>query len=659
MAQIREELILTDKFTAQFTKYLDQAHAAAVSTKELKDAAARAAAQNQILSTSFTAAGAEARAMAAQQQAAAAASNATAAAARAESAQIRLAKTKQKELDDQQKQLESSTASLIGKVKSLVAAYAGMQAIQGLVTLSDTMTQTNARLDMMNDGLQTTAELNQMIYESAQRSRGSYQATADMVAKLGNLAGDAFNSSAELVDFAEQLNKQITLSGASTAGAEAAMLQLTQAMSSGMLRGEELNSILEQTPTIAQSIAKYMGVSTGEMRELASEGAVTAEVVKNALFDAAEETNAKFEEMPMTWAQVWTSAKNTAIMAMQPVLDVINAAVNNLDILIPIVATAGAAFAVFMLAANWTKICTAATTLLTNAQKVLNAVMATGWGIPLIAIVAVVGALYILVAAYNKVTGATVSATGIIAGLFFALGAQVLNTCVVPVQRGFATLVNFIGNVFNDPITSVKVLFYDMAITVLGYIRSLVGGIEDLINAIPGVQVSLTSGINGIYNSLQANREAAIAAGSYKEYVKPMEYFDLGDSFQYGYNKGAGLASSLSGFFSSSSATSTSLSAVPTYDEVAGTTLDDISKSTSGIEKSVAMSDEDLKSLVDVAERRYVNRINLTAQTPVITVNGQNTGNTEADRRSLANTIRDILVEQVSSGSTRSTARAY
>lgn len=659
MAQIREELILTDKFTAPFTKYLDQAHAAAASTKELKDAAARAAAQNQILSTSFTAAGAEARAMAAQQQAAAAASNATAAAARAESAQIRLAKTKQKELDDQQKQLESSTASLIGKVKSLVAAYAGMQAIQGLVTLSDTMTQTNARLDMMNDGLQTTAELNQMIYESAQRSRGSYQATADMVAKLGNLAGDAFNSSAELVDFAEQLNKQITLSGASTAGAEAAMLQLTQAMSSGMLRGEELNSILEQTPTIAQSIAKYMGVSTGEMRELASEGAITAEVVKNALFDAAEETNAKFEEMPMTWAQVWTSAKNTAIMAMQPVLDVINAAVNNLDILIPIVATAGAAFAVFMLAANWTKICTAATTLLTNAQKVLNAVMATGWGIPLIAIVAVVGALYILVAAYNKVTGATVSATGIIAGLFFALGAQVLNTCVVPVQRGFATLVNFIGNVFNDPITSVKVLFYDMAITVLGYIRSLVGGIEDLINAIPGVQVSLTSGINGIYNSLQANREAAIAAGSYKEYVKPMEYFDLGDSFQYGYNKGAGLASSLSGFFSSSSATSTSLSAVPTYDEVAGTTLDDISKSTSGIEKSVAMSDEDLKSLVDVAERRYVNRINLTAQTPVITVNGQNTGNTEADRRSLANTIRDILVEQVSSGSTRSTARAY
>lgn len=661
MAQIREELILADKFTAPFTKYLDQAHAAVVSTQELKDAAARAAAQNQILSTSFTAAASEARAMAAQQQSAAAASNATAAAARAEAAQIRLAREKQKELDDQQKKLESSTSSLIGKVKSLVAAYAGMQAIQGLVTLSDTMTQTTARLDMMNDGLQTTAELNQMIYESAQRSRGSYQQTADMVAKLGNLAGDAFNSSAELVAFAEQLNKQITLSGASTQAADAAMLQLTQAMSSGMLRGEELNSILEQTPTIAQSIAKYMGVSTGEMRELASEGAITADVVKNALFAAAEETNAKFEEMPLTWAQVATSIQNTAIMAFQPLLTAINWTANNLDLLIPIVATVGATFAIFMVAANWVNICTAATNALKSGQMMLNAVMATGWGIPLIAIAAVVGALYILVAVYNQVTGATVSATGIIAGLFFALAAQVLNTCVVPVQRGFATLVNFIGNVFNDPVTAVKVLFYDMAITVLGYIRSLVGGIEDLINAIPGVQVSLTSGINGIYNSLQANREAAIAAGSYKEYVKPMEYFDLGDSFQYGYNKGAGLASSLSSFFpsSSSSAASTSISAVPTYDEVAGTKLDDISKSTSSIEKSVSMSEEDLKSLVDVAERRYVNRINLTAQTPVITVNGQNTGNTEADRRSLANTIRDILVEQVASGSTRSTARAY
>lgn len=144
-----------------------------------------------------------------------------------------------------------------------------------------------------------------------------------MVAKLGNLAGEAFGSTAEVVAFAEQINKQMVLSGASNTAKDAAMLQLTQAMSSGVLRGEELNSILEQTPTIAKTIEEYMGVTTGEMREMASEGAITAEVVKNAMFAAADETNAKFEQMPMTWGQVWTSAQNIALETFQPLLDVV------------------------------------------------------------------------------------------------------------------------------------------------------------------------------------------------------------------------------------------------------------------------------------------------------------------------------------------------
>ena len=556
----------------------------------------------------------------------------------------------------------SNVDSLVTGLGRLAKTFLGVQAVKGLVTLSDTMTQTTARLDMMNDGLQTTAELNQMIYESAQRSRGSYQQTADMVAKLGNLAGDAFNSSAELVDFAEQLNKQITLSGASTQAADAAMLQLTQAMSSGMLRGEELNSILEQTPTIAQSIAKYMGVSTGEMRELASEGAITADVVKNALFNAAEETNAKFAEMPMTWAQVWTSAKNIGTRAIQPVLNAINSAANHVgDAVqwvkdnIELVEGALAGLAAGAVAVGTYMAASAITTAAVWA--------AANW--PLLAIVAAVG-LMIFTARQAGATWQEIG--GVIGGVFGAMYAFAMNNFIVPAQRAFATLVNFIGNVFNDPVTAVKVLFYDMAITVLGYIRSLVGGIEDLINAIPGVQVSLTSGINGIYNSLQANREAAIAAGSYKEFVKPMEYLDIGNTVRSGYDTGSSLgdklSSGLSSFLSSatsavSAAASAAVPTVPTYDQVAGEKLDDIGKSTSSIEKAVNMSEEDLKSLVDTAERRYVANVNLMSQTPVIQISGQNTGNTEADRRSLANTIRDILMEQVASGSTRSTARAY
>ena len=615
MASIRETLTLEDQFSANLTRYITLGVQAAGVTENM---------QASLLNIE----------------------TATAATANA----VDRLTDHLTEMENQTRHTTAGADGLLSKLRSLLGAYAGVQGVKAIVGLSDAMAQTTARLGMLNERFKDTDNLTQRIYESAQRSRGSYQATADMVAKLGNLAGNAFNSSQELVDFAEQLNKQIALSGASTQAADAAMLQLTQAMSSGTLRGEELISILEQTPTIAQSIAEYMGVSVGTMREMASEGAITAEVVKNAMFymaEETEETNAKFEEMPMTWGQVWTSFQNTALMAAQPVLDVINAAANNLDILIPIVATAGAAFAIFMLAANWTNICTAATTALTTAQKMLSAAMATGWAIPLIAIVAVVGAIYLLVAVYNKVTGATVSATGIIAGAFFTMAAFIANQTIVPLQRGFAAFVNFIGNVFNDPVTAIKVLFYDMAMTVLGYIRSVVGGIEDLVNAIPGVQLSMTSGIDNLYNQLAANREAAISAGSYKEFVKPMEYFDLGEAFQSGYNWGSNLLN----FDGMGTTSATSYDEIPTYDQ-----MSDLTDAVSGIEKSVNMGNEDLKMLIDNAERRYVNNVNLTSQTPVINITGANTGNTAADRKAIADAIQTVLVEQLSSTSARATA---
>lgn len=566
--------------------------------------------------------------------------------------QIDAATAAAKEFDSTNKKVESSSSSTLSSLKRLAGAYLSVQGLSALLNLSDTMTQNAARLERMNDGLQDTAELNQMIYESAQRSRGSYLATAELVSKLGTLAGNAFDSSSEIVSFAEQINKQIALSGASTQAADAALLQLTQGLSSGVLRGEELNSVLEQTPTIAQTIADYMGVTTGEMRELAGEGQVTAEVVKNALLGAAKDTNKAFENMPMTWSQVWASFQNTAIMASQPILSGINMLANNLDIVAPAALTAGAAFSVFMVAANWTNICTGTTAALTAAQKALTTAMATGWALPLIAIIAIVGGIYLVTAAVNKLMGTSVSATGIIAGAFFTMGAYVHNSVLVPLQNGFAAFVNFIGNVFNDPVTAIKVLFYDMGLTVLGYIRSLAGGIEGLINAIPGVQVSLTSGIDSLYNSMSASREAAIASGSYKEYIKPWEYKDLSQAFSSGYNWGSNLS-----LFDFGGGLASSASYTP-YNELASS-VSDISDSVGAIEKSVAMSDEDLKSLVDVAERRYVNRINVTAQTPVINITGQNTGNTAADRMNLADTIRDILIEQVAAGSTRNTARAY
>ena len=241
-----------------------------------------------------------------------------------------------RDCNNQQQQLnkhigQGTTAAggLLGKIKSIASAYLGMKAVKGLVGLSDTITQTDARLSMMNDGLQTTAELNDMIYASAQRSRGSYLATADAVAKLGLMAGDAFSSNKETIAFMEQVNKQFKIAGTSAQGIDAAMLQLTQAMGSGVLRGEEYNSILEQAPNIIQAIAKYMDVPKGKLKDMAADGQITADIVKAAMFACADETNAKFESMPKTWSDIWTSMKNRAIKALDPLLAKINQLANS------------------------------------------------------------------------------------------------------------------------------------------------------------------------------------------------------------------------------------------------------------------------------------------------------------------------------------------
>ncbi len=482
-----------------------------------------------------------------------------------------------------------------------------------------------------------------------------------MVSKLGTMAGNAFNSSQEIVAFAEQLNKQMAISGTTTQEGQAAMLQLTQAMASGVLRGEELNSVMEQTPMIAQTIADYLGVTTGEMRNLASNGEITAEIVKNAMFWAADETNRKFEQMPMTWAQVWQSFQNTATMALQPVLNGINWLANNIDIVAPLVLGLAGAFAVFLIAANWVNICTAATTLLANVQAMAAAVMATSWGLPLIIIVALIGVFFAAVAAVNHFAGTSVSAVGIIVGAFAAMFAFIYNTVIVNLYNGFALFANFIANVFNNPVAAVKVLFYDMAATVLGYISNIAHAIENLINAIPGVQVSITSGLDGLVNNLKSASASVKAESGYKEYFKPMEYKDLTSAFQSGYSAGSNF--SLSGLLGIGGGTGVSIPAVGSGTGLLGD-IGDIGKSsgktadnTSALKDAVDMTNEDLKMLVDMAERQYVAQVNLTSQTPVININGQNTGNTAEDRAAMADAIKRVLLEQRASGTYRAYAR--
>ena len=681
MAKIQETLVLQDQFSSSFGAYIQAAQRASSSTTTAQTAARNYQSVLNSVSRQLISANAKFESYVAQQeemvaagqqntevfkkldaqteklgatirgletqqqtltQSMKAAENAASVAASAKDE----AAAATKRLQEQENMAQSVTNSLTSSVLRLAASYVSIQGLKKAVDLSDSLVSMRARLDRMNDGLQTTQELETMIYQSAQRSRGSFTDTMGLVSQLGTMAGDAFSSSKEIVQFAEQLNKQLALSGASGSSAQAAILQLEQGLASGVLRGDELNSVMEQAPALAKSIADYMQVSVGQLREMGSQGQITADIVKNALFAAAKDTNAEFEKTPMTWAQVWTVASNTAVRALDPLLTAINWVANNIQTIGPIVVSLGTAFGVMLIAANWTNILTFATEKAAAAQAFLNAVMsANPAALAAVGVLVLVAAFYAGIAAVNHFAGTSISATGIITGAFTTMGAFILNGTLVPLHNGFAAFVNFLGNAFNDPITAIDVLFYDMSITILKYVQNVAQGLEGLINMIPGVEVNMTSGIDKLIGKLEYGRNWTIKQNGYKEYIKPWENFDLGKSYKSGYNWGANLGKSgLMG-------TGTGQLEIPQAADVKDL-LGNIDKNTGKIAKTVDLSDEQIKMLVDVAERKYVNNVNLTSQTPMITVQGQNTGNTEKDARNLADTLRDVLVDLMNAGST-------
>lgn len=235
----------------------------------------------------------------------------------------------QQQFNEEIQESTRHTDDFLDGITDIIAAYATMQTVGKILDTSDELIQTTSRLNMMNDGLQSTNELVNMVYAAAQDARGSFTGMADVVARFGNNAKDAFGSSAEVVAFADLVQKQMTIAGASTTEASNAMLQLSQGLGSGVLRGDELNSIFEQAPNLIQNISDYLDVPIGQIREMASDGELTADIVKAAIFSASDEINAQFEQMPMTWGQVWQSMENTALIAFQPVLQKVNEIANS------------------------------------------------------------------------------------------------------------------------------------------------------------------------------------------------------------------------------------------------------------------------------------------------------------------------------------------
>ncbi len=662
MAAIREEYILADRFSASFTRLLGFLGRA--------DAASRAAAQSQRQLEQASGGGAsamvrlaEAALDAAEQMGAAGDQAGEMARATTQAADASKRAVMYQERANASMNRGASAADNLGKrLLSLAGAYASLRTAQQFIGMTDTFTQTTARLDRMNDGRQTTDELRQMAYDAAQRANGDYQGMIDMVSKLGTLAPETFGSSAEIVAFAEQVSKHFMLSGTSAQGAQAAMLQLTQAMSAGVLRGEELNSVLEQAPTITQAIAEYLGVSTGKLREMASQGEVTADVVKNALFELAGETDKIVGNIPLTFATAWDKAGSAATRAMEPAMKRLNGLLNSelgqnaVNGLIAGFELLGrvAAGAVDLLAAggqwvadNWDTVSTViigAAVGIGLAMSAAAIATAVSWALANLPLILFIGTVAAMIAAAREMGYTWEEIGGVVGGVFGGLYTFGYNL-VASAWNLLASFGEFFATFMDDPVGAIVHLLADLADFALSTLENIAGAIDAVFGS------NFAAHVNKWRGNVQ--QWANDLVGEKAVTVRRMEQISYGDTMAKWAEMGAGLGKSLDNFaipdvlggYAQNSIDSTNFMA---NSGIPGK-LDQIGNDTAAIKRSVSLAEEDMKLLVDMAERQYVNNINLTAQTPVINVTGQNTGNTEMDRRSLANAIRDIIIEAAAS----------
>lgn len=524
---------------------------------------------------------------------------------------------------------------MVGKAKNLAATIGASVVLKKLIELSDQMTSTTARLNFIVDDGGSVKALEAKIMASAQRSRAAYLDTASAIASMGANAGAAFTSNDELIAFMEQVNKQFVIGGASAQGQAAAMLQLTQAMAAGALRGEELNSILENAPGIARAIEQYMGIAEGSIKSYAEKGAVSATIVKNALLSIADETNAKFNGMAMTWGQVWTQMGNIALKVTRPLLTAINWLANNLSVIGPILLGLGAAFLVFQVAAHWTQIADVATeayhavvNLLSIGFGVLtgNTVAASAavrtfnsallaspitWIIMLIAVV--IGLLYGVVAIINKVTGSSISATGLICGAIAVAGAFIGNTVIGLLNAliqyiwaifvaPFLGIVEWILNVCNGGFNSFGDAVANLIGQIIGWFLNLGKVVTTIIDAIFGT--NWTAGLESLQSSVTAwgKNENAITLD---KNAPTIDYrFEYGDAWAAGNDFGKGIDAKIGGMFNTGGLGDSSGFDLGDIAAYTGETADNTGKTADAL----AVTEEQLEYLRDIAERDAINR---------------------------------------------------
>ena len=547
----------------------------------------------------------------------------------------------QNNLNNSLREGKTASSGLESKLKSMLGAYAGLQGLRTLRDITDTRTQTQARLSFIVDDGGSVEELNRKILASANRGRAEYQTTADIISKLGMQSGAAFANNNELIGFTEQLNKSFTIAGTDASGIQSTMYNLTQALSSGVLRGQDLNAVFSNAPNIVQNIADYLDVPIGKIRDMAADGEISAGIVKNAMFAAADETNRKFAEMPMTIGQIGTISKNVLMNAFQPAIQMIGQGAQWIytnwgkvrPVFLGIAAVVGVLVTIWgvyntitaisnglriasivgsymMAAAKRAEV--SSTVAATAAQMGLNTAMLASpitWIV--LGIMLIIGAIFLVVKIVNKATGSTVSAVGIITGILYTLWAFVYNSVILPIWNAVADLVNFFANVWKDPLGAIKVQFGLWAMDIIDRVLTVATAIETLLNKIPGVEVQITSSLTDLRGRIETAVNEQKADMGWTDVVKRKEVLDYTEMATKGYNKGNAIEDKMKNLMDGFGVQDLS-------------NIEDFTAETAQNTKgALEMGEEDLKYLRDIAQRDTVNRYT----TASVVVNQNNTNN--------------------------------
>ena len=677
MGKIQENLVLTDEFTAAFTRFLTLGESAVGATERINNSINMmgqssntiAAAGFNTLDQKITELSGKIQEQGAALQALGDTANSisgkgfdqmTAAIKEGNSALIDTIEN-QSRLGRETQKTNDQAGKLLSTIKRIAAAAGVTTLVRSFLDFSDTQAQINARLNLMNDGLQTTNELSEMIYQSALRSKAAYSDTADAVGKMGLNAGNAFSSNRELIAFTEQVNKQFKIGGASAQEQSNAMVQLTQAMAAGVLRGQDLNSILAAAPGIARTIEESMGWASGSIKQYAEDGKVTVQVVKNALLDMADQTNQKFESIPMTLSDAMTQGQNIVqheikqmaqswndfiqtdkgqdilgeVISLFSVLAQVGtdalAAVGsgalwaheNMDMVIPILAAVGVGFLLLKAQAVGAALASAAAWTMAN------------WPILLLASLFAVA----LVAAQQFGFGMQEAGavTGYVFGMVYATGYNVFAT----LWNVIASFAEFFANVFNDPVAAIAHLFSNALDTILSMVETAAGAIDALTGS------HLQGAVSGFRGKLSGWVDDTFGENAIQ--IKRMANLDIGATAAEWGNYGANLGSKLDNLDLDIGKLAGSFGDLD-LSGLGNGNIDNVAKvGKVGKVDDIKLSDEDLKIYRDLAERRYMNKIELKTLAPEIhvTVPESAGGNLTAD--DVTDYIRKMLIEQMNS----------